>query len=135
MGDAAGEATLRLGAPGEPSLHVPHFSHPQWLCSGGPAGRRACPSLTGARGWKSATAAAAWTATETAARCAAAPPALCAHCPAVPVIHPRPCCSPREGVGGGRQANLAPEDVGRPTLLASFTVGALGVGGALSTDS
>ena len=33
MGDAAGEATLRLGAPGEPSLHVPHFSHPQWLCS------------------------------------------------------------------------------------------------------
>lgn len=43
--------------------------------------------------------------------------------PAVPIIHPQPCCSPGEDVGGGRQANLAPEDVGRPAVLGSFTVG------------
>ena len=36
---------------------------------------------------------------------------------------PPPCCSPVEDVGGGRQANLAPEDVGRPAVLGSFTVG------------
>lgn len=57
-----------------PLYHHPHpHPLPQWWCLEGRAGRRVYPSLTGARGWRTVTAAAAWTAAGTAARCLPTP--------------------------------------------------------------
>lgn len=75
MGPVPGRGRERTGLQGAVPWPTPLLS-PQWSCSGGPAGRRACPSRTGAPGWRTVTAAAAWMAAGTAARCLGPLPCL-----------------------------------------------------------